>query len=106
MSPSTARGSIEVLAYPHPGIPPDVVSIPMGQGHSAGGRYAEGRGANVLSVLATLTDENTGALAWSATRVGIEKLDRWVRLPKFENSVADRPEDEEQHVLQITKDDT
>ncbi len=103
---SSSRGSIEVLAYPHPGIPPDVVAIPMGQGHSAGGRYAAGRGANVLSILATLADDTTGALAWSATRVGIEKLDRWVRLPKFENSVADRPEDEEQHVLQITRDDT
>ena len=103
---SSTRGSIDVLAYPHPGVPPDVVAIPMGQGHVAGGRYAEGRGANVLSILAPLTDEKTGALAWSATRVRFEKLDKWVRLPKFENSVADLPEDEEQHVLQITRDDT
>ena len=60
----------------------------------------------MLSILAPLTDEKTGALAWSATRVRFEKLDKWVRLPKFENSVADLPEDEEQHVLQITRDDT
>jgi len=103
---SSTRGSIDVLAYPHPGVPPDVVAIPMGQGHAAGGRYAEGRGANVLSILSPLTDEKTGALAWSATRVRFEKLDQWIRLPKFENSVADRPEDEGQHVLQITRDDT
>ena len=103
---SSTRGSIDVLAYPHPGVPPDVVAIPMGQGHVAGGRYAEGRGANVLSILATLTDEKTGALAWAATRVRFEKLDQWVRLPKFENSVTDLPEDDEQLVLQVTRDDT
>ena len=103
---SSTRGSIDVLAYPHPGVPPDVVAIPMGQGHVAGGRYAEGRGANVLSILATLTDEKTGALAWAATRVRFEKLDKWVRLPKFENSVVDLPEDDEQLVLQVTRDDT
>jgi len=103
---SSTRGSIDVLAYPHPGVPPDVLAIPMGQGHVAGGRYAEGRGANVLSILATLTDEKTGALAWAATRVRLEKLDRWVRLPKFENSGADLPEDDEQLVLQVTRDDT
>ena len=36
------RGSIEALAYPHPGISPEVVAVPIGQGHEAGGRYAAG----------------------------------------------------------------
>ena len=103
---TSSRGSIEALAYPHPGIPPDVVAIPMGQGHVAGGRYAEGRGANVFSILSDLTDESSGALAWSATRVGIEKLDKWIRLPKFENSVPDPPEDEEGLVIEVTSGDS
>lgn len=103
---TSPRGSIDVLAYPHPGVPPDVVSIPMGQGHVSGGRYAQGRGANVLSILSDLTDENTGALAWSATRVSIEKLDQWVRLPKFENSVPEAPEDEEGLVIEVTNHDS
>ena len=63
-------GSIEALVYPHPGMPPDVVSVPIGQGHRARGRYAEGRGANVLSLLAPLADETTGALAWAARSPG------------------------------------
>ena len=98
--------SIEALAFPHPGMPPDSVSVPVGQGHTAGGRYAEGRGANVLSILSPLTDTTTGALAWAATRVRVEKTGRWVRLPKFENTVPDMPVDEEGLVVQVTAQDT
>ena len=98
----SSHGTIEALAYPHLGIAAGVVSVPLGQGHQAAGRYAKGRGANVLSMLAPLTDSATGALAWSATRVRIEKTGDWVRLPKFENTVPDPPVDEEQQVIQIT----
>jgi len=103
---SSPHGTIEALAYPHPGMPPDVVSVPIGQGHKAGGRYAEGRGANVLSILSPTTDSQTGALAWAATRVSISKTGDWVRLPKFENTVAEMPTDEEQAVIQITTGDS
>ena len=99
-------GSIEALAFPHPGAPPDVVSVPIGQGHTAGGRYAQGRGANVLSILSPKVDSVTGALAWAATRVRIEKTGRWVRLPKFENAVPDLPTDEERQIIQITQIDS
>ena len=95
-------GSIEGLAYPHPGMPPSVVSVPTGQGHKAGGQYAEGRGANVLSILSPRTDTKSEALAWAATRVRIEKTGRWIRLPKFENTVPDLPEDEERQIIQVT----
>ena len=47
----SGRGEITVLAYPHPGISPEVVAVPTGQGHRAGGRYAQERGDNVLSIL-------------------------------------------------------
>ena len=104
---TSANGFLDALAYPHPGVSPDVVSIPMGQGHTAGGRYAEGRGANVLSILSpSVKDEETGALAWAATRVNIEKMGDWIRLPKFENTVPYRPADEHREVLQITRFDS
>ena len=96
------QGSIEALAYPHPGVSPDIVSIPIGQGHAAGGRYAEGRGSNVLSILSPLTDKDTGALAWAATRVRIQKTGEWVRLPRFENSAPDLAVDEDHQIIQIT----
>ncbi len=99
---TSAYGTIEALAYPHPGISPDVVSVPIGQGHGAGGRYSEGRGANVLSILAPLGDSETGALAWAATRVNLTKTGDWVRLPKFENSARDMAVDEHHKVIELT----
>ncbi len=99
---STDGRSIEAIAYPHVAISPDVVSIPFGQGHSAGGQYAEGRGSNVFSMLTPLADTVTGALAWSATRVNIEKTDEWIRLPRFENTAPDLAEDPDQHIIKLT----
>ena len=91
-------GTIKVLAYPHPGAHPDVISIPTGQGHTEYGDYEVGddlnrslvgknRGANVLDVLSSMKDKDTGALAWAATRVKISKTGNWVRLSKFEGTV-------------------
>ena len=97
---------IEALAYPHPGVAPDVVCIPMGQGHRALGQYAAGRGSNVMDALVPSTDDDTGALAWAGTRVRIEKTGDWIRLPKFENTKPDLALDEHQDVIQITAHDT
>jgi anaerobic selenocysteine-containing dehydrogenase len=100
-------GEIEALAFPHPAAPTDVVSIPVGQGHLDYGRYAKGRGANVLSILSPeISDSVTGALAWAATRVRIEKTGGWVRLPKFEGTTPEPPRDEEHHIVEITAEDT
>ncbi|MCH7738516.1 MAG: molybdopterin-dependent oxidoreductase [Chloroflexi bacterium] len=67
----STTGEIEVLAYPHFAVPPDVIGIPIGQGHENSGRWAEGRGANVLSILVDKKDAVTGALAWAATKVRV-----------------------------------
>lgn len=103
---SSQGNSIEVLAYPHPGVSPEVLAVPIGQGHKAGGRYAEDRGSNVLSILTPLEDDDTGALAWAATRVKIERTDQWMRLPKFENTAPDLAVDEEQLIIPLTSHDT
>ena len=103
---TSPRGSIEALAFPHPGVPPDTVSIPFGQGHVAQGRYAKDRGANVFAILAPLLDSQSGAFAWAATKVNIEKTDDWVRVPKFENTVPDAPVDEHHRVYEVTATDS
>lgn len=97
------QGSIEALAYPHPGISPDVVAIPVGQGHKGGGRYSKDRGANVLSILSMVTESDTGALAWAATRVNVQPTGRWKRLPKFENTAPDLAEDEHHKIIPLTR---
>ncbi|HET9218784.1 MAG TPA: molybdopterin-dependent oxidoreductase [Terriglobia bacterium] len=71
----SVHGTIQAPALISPGIAPDVVAMPVGQGHATYTRYASGRGSNPVSILADLTEPVTGALAWAATRVGIRKLD-------------------------------
>ena len=56
-----------------PGIAPDVVAMPVGQGHETFTRYASGRGANPIAILAPVAEPETGALAWAATRVKIAR---------------------------------
>ncbi len=74
------HGSIKVPALYYPGIRPDVIAVPMGQGHEDSGRYASRRGANPMSILAPLFDRRTGALASAATRIRIEATDKPGRL--------------------------
>src|SRR5579884_90608 len=60
-------GQIEAPAVIYPGLRPDLISVPIGQGHTAYGRYAKGRGVNPLSILAPLFDERSGSLAAGGT---------------------------------------
>ena len=99
---TSEQGSIEALAYPHPGISPDVVAIPVGQGHKGGGRYSKDRGANVLSILSPVTESETGALAWAATRVNVRPTGEWIRLPKFENTAPDLATDGHRRIIPLT----
>ncbi len=80
-------GEIEVVAYPHPAAPPSVVSVPIGFGSNGGGRYSEGRGANVMKILSSKKDEETGSLAWAATKVKVIRSGRRIKMPKFEGNV-------------------
>jgi anaerobic selenocysteine-containing dehydrogenase len=70
---ASTEGSVELRARLWPGTPPDVVSIPLGQGHTAGGRWAENRGANPNALVAPLTDALSGELATQSTRVRVQK---------------------------------
>jgi len=83
----TTAGRIELPVYVSPAAPPDVLGIPLGQGHAGYGRWATGRGANPLDLLAPLVDEATGALAYAATRARLLPLGRRARLPKLEGTV-------------------
>jgi molybdopterin-containing oxidoreductase family iron-sulfur binding subunit len=69
-----------------------VLSIPLGKGHTLYGRYASRdgkvRGANPLDLIAVLTDQATGALAYGATRVKMSKTGRHVTISKFEGYVT------------------
>jgi len=86
----SAHGSIEAPAYVHPGAIPGVVSMAIGDGHKHYGRFASGRGANPISILAPVWEKSAGALALGATRVRLTRLEgrrNWIQF-----SAADREE--------------
>jgi menaquinone reductase, molybdopterin-binding-like subunit len=70
---TSQQGSVRAPAVLSPGIAPDMVAMPAGQGHENFSRYATGRGTNPLSILAPLAERETGSLAWAATRVKITR---------------------------------
>lgn len=45
---TTEHGSVRAPAVLYPAIRPEVIAMPYGQGHTAYGRYASGRGPNVF----------------------------------------------------------
>jgi anaerobic selenocysteine-containing dehydrogenase len=82
------ESDIVAIVYVYPAIRPDVVAVPLGQGHSSYGRYAANEGANALGILSTLMDEG-GNWAMGATRVRLEPLQgqRQV-LPRIESNIG------------------
>ncbi|HEX9852612.1 MAG TPA: molybdopterin-dependent oxidoreductase [Woeseiaceae bacterium] len=73
---TSEKGSIEAPVVLFPAIMPDVVAMPIGQGHHALGRYARNRGANPIEILAPETESSSGNLATSATRVALAATGR------------------------------
>ena len=74
---ASAHGTLRAPALDLPGIAPDVVAMPVGQGHETFTRYASGRGENPISDSgAGHAKPETGALAWAATRVKIARVGR------------------------------
>jgi anaerobic selenocysteine-containing dehydrogenase len=71
---ASGHGTVRTAALLSPGIAPDTLAMPAGQGHETFTRYASGRGANPVKVLAPSLEPATGALAWAATRVKISRV--------------------------------
>jgi anaerobic selenocysteine-containing dehydrogenase len=82
------NGSVKVQAYVFPGIHPDAISIPLGRGHEAMGRYAKGYGVNPFQILDLVFDKETGELAMHETRVKISKTGQRVIVVKDEGPVG------------------
>jgi anaerobic selenocysteine-containing dehydrogenase len=76
------QGSVIAPVYVYPAIMPEVIAMPIGQGHGEYGRYARNRGTNPLQILTPHMDSRTGSLAWGATRVKIVATGRRVELVK------------------------
>jgi anaerobic selenocysteine-containing dehydrogenase len=100
---TSTQGTVRAPAMITPGIAPDVIAMPVGQGHDTFTRYASKRGVNPVAVLAPLADAETGALAWAATRVKIARVggangsvagaDDSVKLIMFAGEMRENPND-------------
>jgi anaerobic selenocysteine-containing dehydrogenase len=88
---ASPRGSLRAPAVVTPGIAPNVVAMPVGQGHENFTRYAK-RGANPISILAPKTVAETGSLAWAATRVKISSAGEG-RLTLFSGGMSKFPQE-------------
>lgn len=80
-------GVIEAAVYRYPAIRPDVIAVPFGQGHTAYGRYAAGRGSNPLGLISARTTP-TGDLAFAAHKVRIRKTGRKHELARGEGRLG------------------
>ena len=91
LSVKSPNGSVELTAYIYPGLRPDVIAIPVGQGHTQYGRYAANRGVNPLKLVASAADHNAGAVLQTGVRVSIAKTGK-VELPiRFGSSAPAEP---------------
>ncbi len=89
-------GAVEAPVYLYPAIRPDVIAMPFGQGHTAYGRYAQGRGANPADVLGVRFNE-AGDLAFAGMKVRIEKTGRKQILSRLESRIGVYGEGLERH---------
>jgi anaerobic selenocysteine-containing dehydrogenase len=71
---ASTQGAVRAPAVISPGLAPDMVAMPVGQGHETFTRYASRRGVNPIGIVAAMKDTETGALAWAATRVRIARV--------------------------------
>ena len=93
---TSSQGTVRAPAFVSPGIAPDVIAMPVGQGHETFTRYASKRGVNPISIVAPVTEAETGALAWAATRVKIARASKADgSLILFAGEMRERPHEEE-----------
>jgi menaquinone reductase, molybdopterin-binding-like subunit len=94
---ASPQGSVRAPAILSPGIAPDLVAMPVGQGHTDFTRFATNRGANPLSLLAPLAESETGSLAWAATRVKLARVGgpEQAKLVLFAGGASGFPHEEE-----------
>jgi anaerobic selenocysteine-containing dehydrogenase len=85
---TSPQGSIELPAFLYPGLRPDVIAIPVGQGHTQYGRYAQNIGANPLRISSSGLDAVSGAVVQGNVRVSVAKAGRNEPLIRFGASDA------------------
>ena len=87
------QGTLELPAYIYPGLRPDVIAIPAGQGHTQYGRYAATRGANPLTLMASALDQTSGTVVHTGVRVSVAKAGRVEGIIRFGSDAREHQEE-------------
>jgi anaerobic selenocysteine-containing dehydrogenase len=87
------QGTLELPAYIYPGLRPDVISIPAGQGHTQYGRYAAKHGANPLTLTASALDQTSGSVVQTGVRVSVAKAGRFEEIIRFGSDAREHQEE-------------
>ncbi len=82
---SSLHGELEAPVVIYPGIRPDAVAMPLGQGHKEFGRFANKRGVNALDLIASFAATASPELLWGSTRVRIEPTRRKHEVARLES---------------------
>jgi anaerobic selenocysteine-containing dehydrogenase len=86
---SSQHGTIQAPAVLFPGIRPDTVAMPFGQGHTAFGRYAKDIGSNVTELNPYLSEPQ---IRLNAIRVNVKPTGRQGGLIRFGTELQERME--------------
>jgi anaerobic selenocysteine-containing dehydrogenase len=80
-------GAVEAPVYKYPGIRPDTIAMPFGQGHTAYGIYAQGRGVNPADLFGLHFNE-AGDLTFAGMKVNVEKTGKKRVLARMEGKLG------------------
>ncbi|HXI21213.1 MAG TPA: 4Fe-4S dicluster domain-containing protein, partial [Gemmatimonadales bacterium] len=81
---TSPHGVIEAPVYVYPGLAPEVIAVPLGLGHTSYGRFATGRGVNVLDLLDA--KDGNGFLPYFSTRVTVAHTGDYHRVATTEGN--------------------
>jgi anaerobic selenocysteine-containing dehydrogenase/Fe-S-cluster-containing dehydrogenase component len=81
---TSPQGTIEAPVYIYPGLHPEVLSVPLGFGHTEYGSYAKGRGVNALDLLAVKPGQPF--VPYLSVRVSVAKTGRYQKLASTEGN--------------------
>ena len=79
-------GMLEAPVYDTEGVIPGVLTMSIGQGHGAYGRYAEQTGLNPLPLLSPELEPDFGGLRFSVDSVSVQKTGRSMKLAHTDGS--------------------
>jgi molybdopterin-containing oxidoreductase family iron-sulfur binding subunit len=83
----SAHGSWQAPAYPYLGIPPGVLAMPLGQGHSGFGQFAGSYADNPVQGISPRPDPLSGGIVWATSGVTVQKAGRSQALANTDGSL-------------------